>query len=534
TGQFSYFFNLEGIVKYAAAICVVKCIHELSHAYTAKRYGLYVPSMGIAFIVLFPLLFTDVTNAWKLRSRHQRLLISAAGILAETILAGLSTIGWLLTEPGTLHNILFVVSSTTWVSTLAVNLNPVIRYDGYYILADLWGVDNLHQRAFRVAKWKLRDWLLGLKGDNPEPALPPRYIPGLVLFSLFTWFWRLSIFLAIAWIIYVRFTKAIGLLLIVFQMAVYIGWPIVSEVRAVFGMRQQFSWNPRALLTVSLLSIGLVWLVIPFPHSVSFSGVTSPSAEQVIYVPYHSTIKNVPALRGAQVKAGDLLIELDSVELSYQTHSLRAEIALLEQRIDQYALDEEKKALIPQVRAERASKLIRLQGLQEIKDRLTIEADQDGVVDMLAEGLRPGLQVRQDQVLAKISAPSALEVIFYVPARYIGDIQAGDAIRFETFPSKTSYQGKITSVNPVRETRLPYAALESRFGGDIATIAERDGKGLRLVDSYYPVRAELELGEEAFPRFGRTGTIEMRGPVRSILVDYITHTLALFWREGGF
>lgn len=166
--SFSYFFNWKGMMWYGLAIIILKAIHEFSHAYIAKYFGAHVPIMGIAFIVLWPVAFCDVTDAWKIKSRKQRLGIALAGITSEAVLAAFALIGWCLTAPGILNSIFFVTSSVSLVSTLAVNLNPSMRFDGYYILMDLWGIDNLQPRSFAVARWFYQKIFLALKHLFPN------------------------------------------------------------------------------------------------------------------------------------------------------------------------------------------------------------------------------------------------------------------------------------------------------------------------------------------------------------------------------
>ena len=153
---FLYFFTLEGMLLFAVAIFIAKVIHELGHAYTAKRYGIRVPTMGIALLVLWPVLYTDTSEAWKLPDRRQRLAIAAAGMAAELALAAIATLLWSFLPDGPLRAAIFMIATTSWVITLFINLNPFLRFDGYYLLSDFLEVQNLQDRSFALGKWKLR------------------------------------------------------------------------------------------------------------------------------------------------------------------------------------------------------------------------------------------------------------------------------------------------------------------------------------------------------------------------------------------
>ena len=133
---FIYFFSTEGLFLFLLAVFLAKIVHELGHAYTAKLYGLRVPTMGIAFLVLWPVLYTDTSDAWKLPNRRQRLSIAAAGMLAEIGLAGIATLLWSFLPDGPIRSALFMVATTTWIITLLINSNPFLRFDVYFFLSD--------------------------------------------------------------------------------------------------------------------------------------------------------------------------------------------------------------------------------------------------------------------------------------------------------------------------------------------------------------------------------------------------------------
>ena len=161
-------FSFEGAVYFTLSLILLKAAHELGHALTASRFGCYVPNMGVAFMLMMPLLYTDVTDSWRLSSRRQRLLIGVAGIAVELALACFATFLWVFLPDGSARGIAFMVATTGWVLSLAFNLNPCLKFDGYYLLADLIGVDNLQPRAFALGRWKLRQILFAPTLEPPE------------------------------------------------------------------------------------------------------------------------------------------------------------------------------------------------------------------------------------------------------------------------------------------------------------------------------------------------------------------------------
>ena len=151
--------TLDGLLWMGVALSATKVLHELGHGLAARRFGCRVPSMGVAFLVLWPVLWTDTTEAWRLVRRRDRLLIDASGMLAEISVAVLATIAWAVLPDGHARNAAFTLSSSTWLLTLLVNTSPLMRFDGYYLLSDLLDIPNLQDRAFRLTRWRIREWL---------------------------------------------------------------------------------------------------------------------------------------------------------------------------------------------------------------------------------------------------------------------------------------------------------------------------------------------------------------------------------------
>lgn len=205
-------FTWTGLLGYGVALLLAKTVHEMGHALVATRYGVRVAHMGVAFLVMFPMLYTDTGESWRLPSSRQRLAIASAGIGIELALAGVCTLLWSLTPDGALRNGVFFLATTSWVMTLAINASPFMRFDGYFILSDLLDMPNLHQRSGALARVWLRRVLLGWNDPWPEHQTPGRR-RALIAFALTTWVYRLVVFLGIALMVYLFFFKALGIVL---------------------------------------------------------------------------------------------------------------------------------------------------------------------------------------------------------------------------------------------------------------------------------------------------------------------------------
>ena len=264
TAQLVDTFSLEGLASYAVALVCVKTLHELGHAFTAKRLGCRVPTMGVAFMVLWPMAYTDTNDAWRLTDARQRLQVACAGICTEMAIAAWATAAWGLLPDGPLRSAAFVLATTSWIATLAVNASPFMRFDGYFILSDLLDLPNLHERSFALARWKLREWLFALGEDAPEP-LPARRRRWMIAFAWCTWVYRLVLFIGIALLVYHLFFKLLGVFLFVVEIAWFIWRPVRSELQAWGQRRRRIAQRGRTwvslLVAMAVVLVSGLWMM---------------------------------------------------------------------------------------------------------------------------------------------------------------------------------------------------------------------------------------------------------------------------------
>jgi putative peptide zinc metalloprotease protein len=230
-GTFPHLFSLGGALSFGVALFFAKFCHEFGHAFMAKRAGCRVQSMGVAFMVLLPMFYTDVSDAWRVNDRRARLLIGAGGVLAELLLACIALLVWSLLPDGPARTAAFMLASATWITTLVVNLNPFMRFDGYFLLSDLWEVDNLQGRAFAFVAGACVRVLFGYGAPAPEPWSPTMQ-RRLLIWGYGSWLWRAALFLGIALAVYHLFFKLLGIFLMLVELVWFIFLPIMNEWRS--------------------------------------------------------------------------------------------------------------------------------------------------------------------------------------------------------------------------------------------------------------------------------------------------------------
>lgn len=515
-----------GMLGFAIALVVSKTLHELGHAYVATRFGVRVAHMGVAFLVMWPMLYTDTGESWRLRSSRQRLAISIAGIATELALAGLATLCWALLNDGVLRQAMFYLATTGWVLTLALNVSPFMRFDGYFILSDILDFPNLHERAGAAAKTWLRRNLLGLQ----EPWLeqhPRRQRNFLVAFALATWLYRLIIFLGIALMVYLLFFKVLGIFLMVIEVIWFILRPIWSELSVWLKRRHEVPMNRRLLLFGALSGV-LVLFAAPWALDIEAPAVARPQQVQQVFAPLPAQLERLRT--AGQVQAGDTLAIFNDPEFTARGQRSGASIAALNQRLRGLLDDAEGLQSQWALRERLREQLAELVSVQEEEGRLLIQARFDGTwldVDAL---LKPGVWVDTRQPVGVLVNPESWLVDAYVEQRKIGRVAVGAPARFYAETGHQVIAAKVLSIDSASTRQLPYAMLATRHGG---TIALRDGEQAPIpAETLYRVRLQLEQ-----PPFGlqeSRGTVHIQGERQSPLVSGLKNLVAVLIRESGF
>lgn len=333
-------FNWEGLAAYGVALFLVKLLHELGHAFTAKRLGCRVPTMGLAFLVMWPVAYTDTNDTWRLTDRLQRLQVASAGIATELIVAAWATLAWALLPDGPLRSAAFVLATISWVGTVAINASPFMRFDGYFILSDWLDMPNLHERSFALARWRLREWLFNL-GEDPPEYFAARQQTALVAIAVATWLYRLVLFLGIALLVYHYFFKVLGVFLFAVEIVWFVLWPIQREGLAWAQRWGTIRTRGRSLITL-LVFLALVSLVfVPWPGRVVASAMLRPAEVWPVYAPSGARIEALPFAEGDLVTEGSVLIALHVPELKSRRQAAQTRVESLRQQAATSGFDAE-------------------------------------------------------------------------------------------------------------------------------------------------------------------------------------------------
>jgi putative peptide zinc metalloprotease protein len=374
------------------AIAAAKVLHELGHALACKHFGGEVRELGFMLLVFAPCLYCDVSDAWRLPSKWQRIAVSAAGMFVEWLLAAMATIVWWYAQPGIVQLVAMNLMIVCTVNTLLVNGNPLLRYDGYYILSDLVEMPNLWQRSRDVLRELATRWFLAPRGTttpDPDPLIPAHRRGWLALYAALSNVYQVLVFVAILWGMVVflypyhlqNLAYAVG--------AVVLGTALLGPARGTARLlrdplrRGELRAGRLVLATaISLITLAGI-LSLRVNYYVAAPLVLLPENAARVYATTAGTLNSVlPA--GQHVTRGEPIAQLSNTDIELELARLEGEHRLRQMRVEHLqrlrALDREANDQLPVAQAALADSERRLKELRQEARQLTLTAPVDGIV----------------------------------------------------------------------------------------------------------------------------------------------------------
>lgn len=516
---FHQFFNPHNALWLAITLGVSKVLHEFGHGLTCKRFGGECHEMGVMILVLTPCLYCNVSDSWMLPNKWHRAAIGAAGMYIEMVLAAMATFLWWFTTPGLLNmlclNIMFISS----VSTLMFNANPLLRYDGYYILADVAEIPNLRQKATSILSRKLADWFLGLEPPE-DPFLPQRNQIFFVLYSIAAAMYRWFVVLSILWFLNKIWEpyrlEVIGYGIVGMALVGLVGMPLY-KVGKFFYVPGRMHKVKKPRMYASLAGLGLISLAvlfIPLPHNVMCTIEVRARDAARVYVDVPGTLDEIMVRPGDQVASGDSLAQLASVEVDLEIARLGGELAQyeiqLENRRRQRFLDPQAGADIQQLSKARDTLQDQLEQQKADRARLRLVAPIAGTVmpppwrpkRETADGQLPSwsgtpLQRKnlgvplEEGVFCLVGDPKEMEVVLYIDQGDIEFVVKGQEVevKLDELPHEVFWT-KVEEIAP-SHSQASSQRLSTKAGGEMPT--ETDPSGVeRPTSTTYEALAPLD------------------------------------------
>lgn len=500
---------------------VVKLLHELGHAYTVKSGGGEVHELGVMFLVLTPVPYVDASAATAFRSKARRALVGAAGMLVELFLAALAMFVWVSVEPGLARSIAFNVMLIGGVSTVIFNGNPLLRFDGYYILADLIEIPNLGQRAARY--WGYLVQRYAFRQADPQSSAHTRGERlWLAFYGVASFVYRLMVMFGIAIFIASEFF-VVGVVLAIWGVATSVLWPMAKALGYVLNSPALQRRRRRAVsITFGTLVLLAAFIAfVPMPSRSLAEGVTWVPEQAEVRAEARGFVDRLFAAPDAQVAEGQLLAQASDPDLAAEIDARGARIERLEVQLAGERFQDPAQAAV--TREELDKERSALDRLRERADELTVVARQAGrfVVPRAAD--LPGRFVRQGELIGYVLAGPPRTVRVVVEQADIEQVRS--ALRHVEVRIAdrldSVYPADIVREVPGGQDRLPNKALGLEGGGLHAT-DPRDAEGMRTLERLF--QFDLALPEEV-------GQVAVGTRVFARL-DFAAEPLGVQWYRG--
>ena len=531
TATFMHFFTLEGFIFYAITLIIIKALHELGHAYVARHFGVRVPIIGVAFLVMFPVLYTDTTDAWRLTDKRKRLLIDSGGIVVELTIAAIAIFLWSFLPDGPARSAAFFAATTSWVLSLMVNLNPCMRFDGYYLLGDLFSIQNMQARGFELGRWKMRETLFSLGAPKPV-ALPPKKSFGLLTYAYSTWIYRFFLFIGIALLVHHLFPKAIGIVLFIIEILFFIVTPIWREIKHWWTLRMTILSKTRGRVTLIIYLALLALFFVPWQSKVHAPAIIRPVLQTEIFSIVPARIETIHVKIDQTVTSGQPLIDLSSESLAFKRKLSEQRIAMLTAQLNRQASNLDERRLSAILDDDLKTEKLTLQSIDKEIAQLTILAPHDGLINALPQGLHEGRYVTHTDQLMQIVDSREFEVLALAPEGSSMRLSKGaEFIFINDDVQAPKITGHLSHLAPTTEAFIMEPILTSVMGGPLAVYEDDNG---HLVPNSPVFKVRGTPLENTIPRRTQRGIVKIKAKAQSPATALWRSIIRVLIRETDF
>jgi putative peptide zinc metalloprotease protein len=535
---FNQFFDPLSWVFLAMVLAFTKILHEFGHGLSCKRFGGECHEMGFMLLVLTPCLYCNVSDSWTLPNKWHRAAIGAAGIYVELILATIATFIWWHTEPGLLNQLSLQMMTICSISTVLFNGNPLLRFDGYYILSDIMEVPNLQQKSTQALTNLMKKHLLGMENLN-EQMMPTRNMPVFALYAvasiLYRWFIVIVILIFLNKVFEPYGLQVIGQVIAAMSIATLAGMPLYKLYKFLKnpGMRYQIKMR-RAWISLGLIVLvaGML-LSIPLPYHVYCDFTVRGKDSESVYVQTAGEIRSVLVTPDQAVITGQPILELENLELRNSLVEIRASLA--EKDAQRKTLEIQSISGLP-VNAQLVVIQSEVDSLKELEaktleriQQLTLRAPRDGYLMPVVElQSRTGDETGMNAPLAAIEPenrgawlttglpvvavgdPGQLEAVMAIPEERVAFVHPGMSVKIK--PYAFSSETVRTEVARVGKLAIPPPTEEQAASG-LGAMAQA---AIPSASNQYFATADLADGRGPGLKIGSTGRAKIRSGSRSL------------------
>ena len=500
----------------------VKTLHELGHAFAVKRWGGDVHEVGVLFLVFMPVPYVDASASSVFVDKYRRMAVGAAGIAVELFLAALALVVWLSVEPGWIRHFAYAVMVVGGVSTLLFNGNPLLRFDGYYVLADWLEIPNLGAKANQYLAAFSKRVLLGMR-QVPMPEVSPREAPWLVGYSVTSSVYRIGVLFGIALYLASEFFFA-GVVLAIATLLLRVFLPLARLLSFVLTDATVGERRGRALGgSVGVASvIGMLLFTLPIPSRTQAEGVIWLPENSHVRAAADGFVEELLVAPNSRVEAGQPLIQTRDPSIEARVRGLDGRVR--EMRLRYLALDPMDRLATDRARARLQDAEADLTRARERLGDVLMRSPTDGTF-VLADGRDPlGRWVRQGDVVAHVvdlASATARVVVRQEDAAVLRESTVSSWVRLDHDLSKV-IRAEIKREVPTATNRLPTPALGSAGGGPFA-VDPMDSEGIKTLERVFQFDLALPrgtlipaAGERVYVRFDRAAEPIAKRAYRSL------------------
>ncbi|WP_274054606.1 HlyD family efflux transporter periplasmic adaptor subunit [Thalassomonas haliotis] len=486
---------------------LIKACHEFAHAFVVKFWGGEVHDMGITLLIFMPVPYVDASSAWTFREKRKRILVGAAGIMSELFLAALGLFVYLAVEPGLISQAGLLTFMTGTISTLVFNANPLLRFDGYFILQDMLEIPNLASRSFRYYLYLLQRYLFGSpRAQSPVTAAGER---GWFLFYGFGAFFYRLFMLTVIVLFLLKDYLIIGVVLALWAICLQLLLPLWRALSFVLASEKLAGYRLRAVtacaVIITLLSCGLFF--IPVPHNSYAQGVVWVPEQAQIYASGDGFVGPVFIASGTLVEAGTPLLVMNSSLLEKDIAVLEAKLKLL--KIERQKALKDYPVQVEIIAEEALAVEAELTQLQQQKLAFSVKSAQAGVFVLPGDRQLAGQYLRQGELIGYVISSEHLIIRAVVSQADIALVRKANnsvQVRLAEDPNQV-VNTRILRMTPAGSYQLPSLALSVEGGGKVVVQRGENGEisskqAMFQVDLALPEGLVVSgLGGRVFVRF---------------------------------
>ena len=508
---------------------ILKIAHECGHGVLCRHYGAPVREAGVIFILGVPMGYVDATASLALPSKWRRIAIASAGVAVELLLAGVAAIVWACTAPGTLHNFAHNVVITGTIVTLAFNANPLMRFDGYFILADLLELPNLATRGRQWAQTAVDRLLLGRSAPAPEsPKTRDEWI--VAIYGIAAWSWQIVVSAGLIMGASVLLHGG-GLIFAIMAALMWIGpnvWRFAAHLRTVIGTHGWLGPIARGALMAGLAAAALF---APWHQRVSSPAVVELPETQILRAECAGFVERVHVEDGQMVKAGALLVELRNDEIEAQLaqtrvqvtqQELRARLAYTRQDVATFQAESARTEALRQSVAEQERYLATLK----------IRAPFAGRVTNRELANLPGRFLRNGEEVLRLGQDAGADLKIAVSERaepsFRGAVGQPLRVHVEGRGGR-SLNATLTRMDARASREIAWPALTAQAGGPVALRRTEEDESDRETAG----KPEYQLAEPHFTATARIDGLASLLPGETALVCFRDSGTVNLWQELG-